>query len=161
MTVVDPSAGIARALGRIPSGLFVVTVGRDENALGMLASWVQQAGFEPPAVTLALKEERPLLQRIRAELEFCIAVLPAEAKDLLRFFAPGVGPGVSAFGSIELSTTPGGIPFPRDCLAWLLCRLGGEARFSDHVVLGAEVVGGERIGEATPYVHVRRNGLSY
>ena len=32
----------AAALGRIPSGLFVVTACRGDDATGMLASWVQR-----------------------------------------------------------------------------------------------------------------------
>ena len=36
-----------RELGRLPSGLYVLTAGRGAAATGMLASWVQQVGFEP------------------------------------------------------------------------------------------------------------------
>lgn len=161
MAAAEPSDGVARALGRIPSGLFVVTAGQGEATQGMLASWVQQAGFTPPAITLALKEERAILPQIRTAPSFCIAILPAEAKDLLRFFAPGVGPGLAAFHGVELAIAPDGTPYPRNCLAWMSCRPIAEARFSDHVLIGAEVVAGDRLAEAAPFVHVRRNGLSY
>ena len=38
----DPNRPLASALGRIPSGIFVLTVARDGVETGMLASW----GFE-------------------------------------------------------------------------------------------------------------------
>ena len=48
-----------RALGRIPSGLFVVTVCRGDVETGMLASWVQQCSFEPPQLDrLSVRRDR-------------------------------------------------------------------------------------------------------
>ncbi len=45
---------IAQVLGRIPSGIFVLTVGDDTGReTGMLASWVQQASFDPPEQVLS------------------------------------------------------------------------------------------------------------
>jgi flavin reductase (DIM6/NTAB) family NADH-FMN oxidoreductase RutF len=155
------AAGIARALGRIPSGLFVVTAGRGDDLVAMLASWVQQAGFTPPAITLALQADRPLLARIRRERRFCLSILPSGRLDLLRTFATSVGPGTAAFTGIAMATTPGGHAYPRDCHAWLECELLGEARWSDHVVVGAAVRDGERLDAAAPVVHVRRTGQSY
>ena len=39
---------VAQAVGHIPSGLFILTVGRGEAATGLLTSFVQQVGFDPP-----------------------------------------------------------------------------------------------------------------
>src|SRR4028118_903064 len=49
---------LGQALGRVPSGLYILTVRHDGKATGMLASWVQQAGFEPPMVTVAVNADR-------------------------------------------------------------------------------------------------------
>jgi flavin reductase (DIM6/NTAB) family NADH-FMN oxidoreductase RutF len=49
---------IATALGRIPSGLFVVTWCDGGSDRCMLASWVMQAGFAPPQVSVAIGESR-------------------------------------------------------------------------------------------------------
>jgi hypothetical protein len=56
-----PGDGPAIALGRIPSGLFVISwqeAGADRT---MLASWVMQAGFAPPVVSVAVAPSRDLL----------------------------------------------------------------------------------------------------
>ena len=68
MTSGDSSReGISRALGRVPSGLFIVTAGTGESATGFLASWVQQSSFEPPMVSVGIKKERPVLGVILEE----------------------------------------------------------------------------------------------
>ena len=46
---------VGKALGRVPSGVFVLTASdTDHRRYAMLASWVQQAAFDPPAVCLAI-----------------------------------------------------------------------------------------------------------
>ena len=51
----DPVKELAAAVGRIPSGLFVVTVRNGDRETGLLASWVQQCSFEPFQVSVAVK----------------------------------------------------------------------------------------------------------
>jgi flavin reductase (DIM6/NTAB) family NADH-FMN oxidoreductase RutF len=50
----------AAALGRIPSGLFILTARRGTLETGMLASWVQQCSFDPPLVMAAIRRGRIL-----------------------------------------------------------------------------------------------------
>ena len=45
---------LARALGRIPSGLYIVSTVRDGRPVGFLGSFVMQMGFEPPTVFACL-----------------------------------------------------------------------------------------------------------
>ena len=48
----------AQALGRIPSGLFILSAGTGDQATATLVSFVQQVGFEPPVVVVALRKGR-------------------------------------------------------------------------------------------------------
>ena len=41
---------IGAALGKIPSGVFIATSSIDGDEVGMLASFVEQAGFNPPTI---------------------------------------------------------------------------------------------------------------
>ena len=55
----DKNDDLAKVLGRIPSGVFVLTCGDGAgNMTGMLASWVQQAAFEPPMISVGVKNGR-------------------------------------------------------------------------------------------------------
>ena len=46
---------LAQALGRIPSGLFLVTTELGGAPLGFLGSFVMQVGFDPPTVCVAVE----------------------------------------------------------------------------------------------------------
>ena len=56
--------GIGAALGKIPSGVFIATSIQDGEEVGMLASFVEQAGFNPPMITVAIGVDRRLNQAI-------------------------------------------------------------------------------------------------
>src|SRR5690606_34940172 len=45
-------------LGRVTSGIYILSVGSGDRATGMLTSWVMQAGFDPPMVSVAVKTGR-------------------------------------------------------------------------------------------------------
>ena len=49
------------ALGRVPSGLFILTARVGDRETGMLASWVQQCSFDPPQVSAAFARDRWVL----------------------------------------------------------------------------------------------------
>jgi flavin reductase (DIM6/NTAB) family NADH-FMN oxidoreductase RutF len=74
VNMVDPVP-----VGKIPSGLFVVTVagmqGGNPRKEGVLGSWVQQAGFEPLLISVALKADRPFVEFLRETGRFCVNVV--------------------------------------------------------------------------------------
>src|SRR5918999_987649 len=45
---------VGKALGRVPSGVFILTAAHNGESAAMMASWVQQAAFDPPAVSIAM-----------------------------------------------------------------------------------------------------------
>ncbi|MEZ5966642.1 MAG: flavin reductase family protein [Planctomycetota bacterium] len=152
---------VARALARIPSGLFVLSAGRNAP-IGLLVSFVQQVGFDPPAVAFALKKGRDhVLELLRRERAFCLSVVPEGHKALLGHFAAGFPEGTDPFAGIEVEEACNGVRFPRAACAHLACELVGEADWSDHLLLCGHVVGGAAEAEAKPWVHLRKNGLGY
>ena len=152
---------VARALARVPSGLFILTAGAGDEAAGFLASWVQQAGFEPPALTVAIQIGRPILDLIRREARFCVSVLHEPTKAMIGHFAKGFAPGEPAFAGVDVRPAANGVPVLAGAHAHLACRLIGESRWSDHVILCGEVVGGAKHDDGMPLVHVRKTGTSY
>jgi flavin reductase (DIM6/NTAB) family NADH-FMN oxidoreductase RutF len=158
----DGRGGIGRALARLPSGLFVLTAGRGAAATGMLVSWVQQVAFAPPALVVALRRGRPIEELVRAEREFCLAVLDEASRPLVAHFARGFERGEPAFTGLEMARSRNGLPYPAGAQAHLDCRVLGVADdWGDHAVVCGEVVAGEGRADALPLVHVRRNGFSY
>jgi flavin reductase (DIM6/NTAB) family NADH-FMN oxidoreductase RutF len=155
-------ATIGKALGRIPSGVFILTIrhgGRDE---AMMASWVQQAGFAPPSVSVALQKERPIRQTLLAARRFALAVLPQDDTSLMKKYARGVPPGHDPFEGIDVLTTPGGIKVPAGALAYLECELMKACDFGgDHEIHVARVTAGQVLREGKSFTHQRGSGLHY
>lgn len=156
----DPTP-LARALGRIPSGLFVVTTRVGERRGGFLASFVQQAAFTPPMLCVAVGRDRPLLADVRATGRFAVSVVDQTSRRLLAAFTRRLADGETPFDRLAVAETPGGLPVPTDALAWIECRLAGELPAGDHVLITGEAVAGALLREGEPEVHLRRNGLSY
>lgn len=159
-SILNGEEGLKGALGRIPSGLYAVGAFHEGRRLGMLCSFVEQAGFEPPMLSIALGRDRPLRAALERGGLFALNVLGAEDKKILAAFASGRE--ADPFASFALVENGHGLPQLADALAWLACRPRGSVSAGDHVLYVAEVVEGclHREG-GEPMIRVRKNGLSY
>ncbi len=155
---------LGAALGRIPSGLFVVTARLDDRSTGLLASWVQQVGFQPPMITLAVRKGRYLTSWLERHPYFALNQVGQGQKHLLKHFGAGFEPTADAFAGIARteSETHGTIVLD-DAIAWMECQLAHVfATGGDHDLLVAQVIGGQvKDGAIEPAVHLRKSGLHY
>jgi flavin reductase (DIM6/NTAB) family NADH-FMN oxidoreductase RutF len=149
------------ALGRVPSGLFVLTAQRAGQETGMLASWVQQASFDPPQITVAVKRGRGVLDWLTDGATFTLNVLDDSQTDMIAHFGKGFALGEPAFEGIEVERPEKTAPVLTEVLAYLVCQVGGRFTAGDHEVLLARVIGGRVLGEGPPMVHVRKSGGHY
>ena len=92
----------AAALGRVPSGLFVLTVARDSVETGMLASWVQQCSFQPPQITVAVQRGREIAGLLTPGSSFTLNVLEAGQTDMIAHFGRGFTLKEDAFRDVEI-----------------------------------------------------------
>ncbi|MCG8584738.1 MAG: flavin reductase family protein [Pirellulales bacterium] len=150
-----------RVLGNIPSGLFILTASHDEHSTGMLASWVMQAGFDPPRVTVAVKLGRPLCDWLTDGTPFALHLLGEDDSALLKHFARGFEPGQPAFEDLEVSQRDDGVPVLASAAGYLVCTPTGHHDSGDHRVFFASVTDGEQTRESRPWIHIRKSGLSY
>jgi flavin reductase (DIM6/NTAB) family NADH-FMN oxidoreductase RutF len=151
----------AAAVGRIPSGLFVVTARNGSAETGMLASWVQQCSFEPLQVSVAVKPARPLLAWLTPGSPFTVNVLEQGQTDILVHFGKGFRLDEPAFTGLDLERPGGAAPVLPDVLAYLDCRVEARYPAGDHDLLIGRVVGGRVLCEGQPMVHIRKNGSHY
>ena len=151
----------AEALGRVPSGLFIVTVRHEEQETGMLASWIMQAGFEPPAVTIAVRRDRYLADWLSNGTPLVVNIIADNDKSLLKQFGKGFAPGEPAFDGVEITRSPQNMAILAAALGHLECEVTGNLDTGDHRIVVAKVVGGRMAREGSPAVHVRKNGLRY
>lgn len=158
-----PPTDLQAALGRVPGGLFVLAV-RDNDGLpgGMLASWVQQAGLDPPMITLTLPRERMVEELVRRSGRFVLNQIAEGDKTLLRRFARGSVPDVGGFDGLALHFDDPAGPILADALSFMILEPAGLLAAGDHVVFLARVVHGGLIQpDKKPRIHVRRDGSHY
>lgn len=151
---------LAAALGKIPSGLFILTAASGDNATGMLASWVMQAGFDPPMVTVGVNKKRYVLDWLVDDAPFALHAVPEGDSTWLRHFGRGFEPGADAFSGIATEGDYHGAPLIAGAAARLQCNVRGSVDAGDHQVIVAQVAGGSA-SDAAPAVHLRKNGLNY
>jgi flavin reductase (DIM6/NTAB) family NADH-FMN oxidoreductase RutF len=152
---------VAHALGRIPSGLYVVATLREGRPAGFLGSFVMQMGFEPPTVCVAVGKRRPQLEDMRSSGRFSLSILDPTSRGSMAPFLRKLPEGASPFDGLEVAQAASGTPVLAGCLAWVDCRITGEFETGDHVVVFWEVVEGALLRAGEPSVHLRKNGLGY
>jgi flavin reductase (DIM6/NTAB) family NADH-FMN oxidoreductase RutF len=156
------SSGLGQALGRIPSGLYILTVRHGERSTGMLASWVQQAGFEPPSLTVGLRRERYVADWVASSGRFALSQLAVGSKALIRHFGRGFEPDAPAFEGLEVRQDARGGPVLAGAMAFLDAEVTAELDAGDHRIFVARIVDGALLlPDAEPLLHVRSNGFHY
>jgi flavin reductase (DIM6/NTAB) family NADH-FMN oxidoreductase RutF len=159
-TPSDPQKQLAAALGRVPSGLFVVTARHGDEETGMLASWVQQCSFNPPRITLAVRPDRDIATWLVAGATFTLNILDDSQTDMIVHFGRGFKRGEPAFVGLEVERTASG-PVLSEAHACLECRVVDRVAAGDHDLVIADVIAGRMLGEGHPMVHIRKSGMHY
>lgn len=152
---------LAAALGRIPSGLFVLTGRHGRSETGMLASWVQQCSFDPPQLTVAVRKGRFVLDWLADGAAFVVNVIPEGGKALVGHFGKGFEANEPAFDGLDVRRGGETPPVLLASHAYLACRVVGRLDAGDHVLVVGRVTAGEVLHPGHPTVHVRKNGLRY
>jgi len=153
-----------KALGRLSGGLYVVTARQEERASAMVASWVSQASFDPPGITVAVAKDRAIEALMQVGDPFVLNILREDNhQQLLRHFLKRVPPGADRFAGVNtLDGVALGGPVLGDALAFLGCRVVQRLEGPDHWIIYAEVEQGNvSDSEASTAIHHRKVGNHY
>lgn len=161
----ESKAAIAPILGRVPSGVFILVV-RNSDGLqtGLMASWVQQAAFEPPQVTVAVNKSRYLLPWLVDGAPVTLNQIAKGDNLLFRHFGKGFEPGADAFSGLQTSSGRNGLPILLSAMSSLEGRVAGHMESGDHVICLITLTDAHLHRDPSdldPFVHVRKNGFSY
>jgi len=151
---------IGKGLALLPSGCCILTACGPGRKTGMLASWVQQAAFDPPMVSVAVKRGRPIEELIHQSSRFVLNVLGEDPKPLFRHFGAGFGLEQDAFAGLAHLETGYGVELEA-AAGTLSCMVTHVTSAGDHNLYLGQVAEAKAKPGARPYVHVRKNGLSY
>jgi flavorubredoxin/flavin reductase (DIM6/NTAB) family NADH-FMN oxidoreductase RutF len=155
-----------KAMGRLSGGLYVVTAREAEGQRSgaMVASWVSQASFEPPGITVAVAKDRAIEALMQVGDRFVLNVLREDNhQPLLRHFLRRFPPGADRFAGVNtLEGVATGGPVLGDALAYLGCVVAQRLEGPDHWIIYALVEQGNVADtEAATAVHHRKVGNHY
>ncbi|MEB3147626.1 MAG: diflavin flavoprotein [Sphaerospermopsis sp.] len=125
-----------KALGRISSGLYIVTAKKGEISGAMMASWVAQASFQPLGFTISVAKDRAIDNLLQIGDRFVINVLEeGNYQDLKKHFLKRLLPGADRFAGVKTQTAKNGSPILTDALAYMECEVVSKIECSDHWIL--------------------------
>ncbi|MEO0770607.1 MAG: diflavin flavoprotein, partial [Cyanobacteria bacterium J06649_4] len=170
---------LSRALGRLSTGLYIVTAKKGEVVGAMLASWVIQASFEPLGVAIAVSKDRAMASLLQTELSrelgesdfpqeglrqrFVLNVLEENNyQPLMKHFLKRFPPGADRFAGIETYAATNGSPVLAQALAYMECEVTSRLDCGDHWVIYSTVQAG-RVAkrEGVSAVHHRKASNHY
>ena len=156
------SARTEQALGRIVGSNCIVTIQQGELKGAMLASWVSQATFTPPGLTIAVAKERAIESLLFKDAAFVLNILPeGNHLGLMKHFLKPFAPGEDRFQDVKASTAHNGAPILEDALAYLECRVSDRLECGDHWLFYATTEQGKVLREGVTAVHHRKSGRYY
>lgn len=159
----QPATNVEQAVGRIVGSLCVVTAHQEDVSSGMLASWVSQATFNPPGLTVAVAKDRAVESLMYPDSHFVLNIL-AEGKHLglMKHFLKPFAPGEERFTGIATETAANGSPILSDASAYLECSVKNRMEAGDHWIIYAIVDNGKLLqSDALTAVHHRKSGNHY
>lgn len=125
-----------KALGRISSGLYIITTDKNGVNGAMLASWVAQASLQPLGFTVAVAKDRAIDSLMQEGDRFVLNVLEeGNYQELKKHFLKRLLPGADRFAGVKTQTAQNGCPILTDALAYIECEVVSSIECSDHWIL--------------------------
>ncbi|MDJ0773219.1 MAG: diflavin flavoprotein [Mastigocoleus sp. MO_167.B18] len=160
---IQPASNVEQAVGRVIGSLCVVTAKQGEMSGAMLASWVSQASFTPPGLTVAVAKDRAVETLMHSGNSFVLNVLQeGNHLGLMKHFLKPFSPGQDRFADVATEEAENGIPYLKDSLAYIECSVKDRMEVGDHWLVYATVDNGQVLNnDGVTAVHYRKTGTHY
>ncbi len=154
---------VEQAVGRIVGSLTIVTTQQGDLSGAMLASWVSQATFNPPGLTIAVAKERAIESLMHKDGKFVLNILEqGKHIPIMKQFLKPFAPGENRFVSINTDMATNGCPILTDSLAYLECNVENRMECGDHWLIYATVDSGKVLNNTgVTAIHHRKSGNHY
>ncbi len=159
----QPATTVEQAVGRIVGSLCVLTAKEGDRSSAMLASWVSQASFSPPGLTIAVAKDRAVETLTHTGNKFVLNILKeGNHLGLMKHFLKPFGPGQDRFADVAAQETESGSPILTDALAYLECSVQNRMESGDHWLVYATVESGKLLDtDGVTAVHHRKSATHY
>lgn len=161
MKILDQN--LDKALGRISSGLYIITAQKGDVSSAMLGSWVMEASTAPLGVTIAVAKDRAIESLLQVNDQFVLNVLQEDNyQGLMKHFLKRFAPGQDRFAGIKTYQANNGSPILAEALAYMECQVISRYDCHDHWIIYSTVQQGRVANpNAKTAVHHRKVGNHY
>lgn len=149
-----------QAIGRISGSLSVLTTRKNDTDHGFLTSWVSQATFNPPGLSIAVPKEH-YESLPYPGTPFVLNILK-EGRNLRRYFLKPATSGDDRFADLKTHTAQNGCLVLDEALAYIECTVQDRMDCGDHWLIYASADNGkvmETVGVTA--VQHRKSGTQY
>lgn len=128
--------GLDQALGRLSTGLYILTAQKGDVSSAMLASWVIQASIQPAGIAIAVAKDRAIESLLHGGDTFVLNVLEdGNNQRLMKHFLKRFPPGGDRFEEIVTYAAHNGSPILAEALAYLECTVNHRLEAGDHWII--------------------------
>ncbi|MBR8839053.1 MAG: diflavin flavoprotein [Stigonema ocellatum SAG 48.90 = DSM 106950] len=155
---------VEQAVGRIVGSVCVITAKHGEVSTGMLGSWVSQATFNPPGLTVAIAKDRAIESLMHPGGKFAVNIMAEDNHviDYMKHFRKSFLPGEDRFADFVTDVTDNGCTILGDALAYLECSVNKRLECGDHWVVYATVDNGKLLKpDSVTAINHRKSGNHY
>lgn len=141
-----------------------MTAKKGDAQSAMLASWVSQASFNPPCLTVAVAKERAVESFLLKGSCFNLNVLrQGDEKETMKALLKPFSPGENRFGDMDVTIAEGnGCAVVTAALSYMECEVVERMECGDHWVVLAKVRDGKLLqDDGLTAIHHRKTGTSY
>jgi 3-hydroxy-9,10-secoandrosta-1,3,5(10)-triene-9,17-dione monooxygenase reductase component len=139
MTTSLPDATNFRTvLGRLPTGVVIVTGGDPEHPSGLVVGAFMSLSLDPPLVGVSPAKTSTSWPAMQEAGSFCANVLHGDQTDLARAFSRSGG---DKFAGVTWRPSPAtGSPLLEGVAAWIDCKIEQTIETGDHWLVVGEVL---------------------
>jgi flavin reductase (DIM6/NTAB) family NADH-FMN oxidoreductase RutF len=151
---VATGADLRALLGRLPTGVAVVTVDAEGQRLGLTVGSLAGLSLDPPLVGFAVSRQAAMHELLRDAGGCALSLLAAGQDWLAEHFARGVPP-IAMWHGIASERGASGAPLLAGALGWLECAIRDEVEAGTHTFFVCDVLRAEPGADAPALVRVR------
>jgi 3-hydroxy-9,10-secoandrosta-1,3,5(10)-triene-9,17-dione monooxygenase reductase component len=124
-----------RAMGRVPTGVSIVTAAPNGTPVGLTVGTLTYASSAPPLIVVLFQRTSVRAQAVLDAGAFAVSVLARnQAAECLRFASSGAN-----FDGLEFDTFSSGIPKIRGAVLWLEAHTDSLFEAGDHIAVLAHI----------------------
>jgi len=148
-----------KALRMISYGVYVITSKYADQYCASTITWVSQASFEPPMISICLKNKSNSYQIVKKREEFLLHLLGEDQKNMAKSFIQSIRINNELLNDQEY-TMHEDLPLITNVPAFIHCRVSEIVEIGDHPLFLSEVIDAVILSDTNP-LELRQTGWIY